>query len=338
MPELEADLDSLAAFTGFSGVIRVDRGGRVEAANAYGLAERAYEIPNTVETQFAIASGTKALTALVIVSMIEDGLLELFTPARSVLGRDLPLIADEVTIEHLLAHRSGIGDYLDEEAGPDLSEYLMPVPVQDLATTEQYLAVLDGQPTKFSAGERFAYSNSGYVVLALIAERVAGQSFHDLVDQRVCQPAGMNRTAFLRADELPGGAAFGYVEIDGRWRTNVFHLPVRGSGDGGAYSTAADITAFWRALFAGEIVPDRWLAEMFRPRSDVPSNSMRYGLGFWVHASTETVVLEGCDAGVSFRTEHDPAADVTWTVISNTSDGAWPIARHLIDRFDRKPN
>jgi CubicO group peptidase (beta-lactamase class C family) len=61
-----------------------------------------------------------------------------------VLGRDLPLIADDVTLEQLLSHRSGIGDYLDEDADHDLSDYLMPVPVHELGTTEQYLAVLDG--------------------------------------------------------------------------------------------------------------------------------------------------------------------------------------------------
>jgi CubicO group peptidase (beta-lactamase class C family) len=334
MPTLEGDLDSIAAKTGFSGVVRIDRGGLVEAAAAFGLAHRAYEIPNRVETQFAIASGAKGLTALLIVGMVEDGLLDLSAPVRSFLGRDLPLLADEVTVEQLLSHHSGIGDYLDEEAVPDLSAYLMRVPVQDLATTEQYLAVLDGQPQKFAAGERFAYSNSGYVVLALIAERVGGATFRHLVQERVCGRAGMNHTAFLRTDELPGSAAAGYVVVDGLWRTNVFHLPVRGSGDGGAYSTAADIAQFWRALFAGEIVSNKWLAEMLRPRSDVPSNSMRYGLGFWLHATDETVVLEGSDAGVSFRTEHNPRTDLTWTVISNTTDGAWPIARHLINHFN----
>jgi CubicO group peptidase (beta-lactamase class C family) len=333
MPTLEGDIDSIAAKTGFSGVVRIDRSGLVEAAKAFGLAHRAYEIPNRVETQFAIASGGKGLTALLIVGMVEDGLLDLSAPVRTFLGRDLPLVAD-VTVEQLLSHRSGIGDYLDEDAAPDLSAYLMRVPVQDLATTEQYLAVLDGQPQKFAAGERFAYSNSGYVVLALIAERVSGAPFHDLVQERVCRRAGMNHTAFLRTDELPGSAAAGYVVIDGRWRTNVFHLPVRGSGDGGVYSTAADIAQFWRALFAGEIVSNKWLTEMLRPRSNVPSNSMRYGLGFWLHATNETVVLEGSDAGVSFRTEHNPRAALTWTVISNTTDGAWPIARHLIDHFN----
>jgi CubicO group peptidase (beta-lactamase class C family) len=144
MPELKADLDTIAAATAFSGVVRVDHAGEVEAAKAYGLAHRPYEIPNTIETQFAIASGSKGLTALVIVSMVEDGQFELSTTARSVLDSDLPLIAEDVTIEHLLSHRSGIGDYLDEEADQDLSDYLMPVPVQELATTEQYLAVLDG--------------------------------------------------------------------------------------------------------------------------------------------------------------------------------------------------
>jgi CubicO group peptidase (beta-lactamase class C family) len=333
MSGLKNELDALAAETAFSGVVRVDSAEGTEVAKAYGLAHRGYEIPNQLDTQFGIASGAKGLTALAVVSLIEDGLLDLSTIARSLLGPDLPLIGEDVTVEHLLSHRSGIGDYLDEEADHDLNDYLMPVPVHELATTEQYLAVLDGHPPKFAPGERFAYSNSGYVVLALIAERASGVPFHDLVRRRVCGPAGMSDTAFLRSDELPGRAALGYLEIDGRWRTNVFHLPVRGSGDGGIYSTAADISALWRAFFAGEIVSADWVNEMVRPRSDVPSESRRYGLGFWLHASTDGVMLVGSDAGVSFRTVHDPGSGVTHTVISNTSRGAWPITRHLEGRL-----
>ena len=99
-----------------SGSTRADR---IELEKAYGLAHRGFEIPNEVDTRFAIASGTRSLTALAVVCLIEDGLLELSTAARSVLGQDLPLIDDGVTIEHLLSHRSGICDYLDEEAGLD---------------------------------------------------------------------------------------------------------------------------------------------------------------------------------------------------------------------------
>ena len=329
MPDFGRELNALASETGFSGVVRIDQGDRIELARAYGLAHRGFEIPNELDTRFAIASGAKGFTALAVVSLIGEGVLKLSTPARSMLGPDLSLIDDGVTVEHLLSHRSGIGDYLDEEAGTAVGDYVMPVPVHKLATTEDYLAVLDGHASKFVPGERFAYCNGGYVVLALIAERASGLPFHELVDQRVCRPAGMMDTGVLRSDELPARTAVGYLEVDGESRTNVFHLPVRGSGDGGIYSTVADISSLWQAFFAGRIVSKDWVAEMTRPRSDVPAQSKRYGLGFWLHRSTDAVILEGCDAGVSFRSVHDPRTRVTQTVISNTAEGAWPIARYL---------
>ncbi len=331
MTPAEETVERIALETGFSGVVRVDRGHTVEMARAFGLADRRHRVPNAVGTQFGLASGTKGLTAVTVVTLIEEGRLELKTTARSVLGDDLPLIDDRVTIEHLLAHRSGIGDYLDEEAGHSPTDYVLAVPPHELDATERYLRVLDGHPAKFSPGERFSYSNSGYVVLALIAERVSGVSFHDLVKQRVCEPAGMSATDFLRSDELAAGAAVGYLENEGL-RTNVLHLPVRGSGDGGIYSTAEDIRSFWKAFFGGGIVSSHWTEEMVRARSDVPAESRRYGLGFWLHGSRDDVVmLEGADAGVSFWSVHDRTRDLTYTVLSNTTRGAWPVARHLDD-------
>ncbi|MFL5687555.1 MAG: serine hydrolase domain-containing protein [Chloroflexota bacterium] len=322
---LEQALDALAEETSFSGVVRVD--GPEALAKAYGLADRAHEIPNETDMQFATASGTKALTALTVVSLVEAGLLELATPARAWLGDDLPLIGEDVTIEHLLAHTSGIGDYLDEETEIDIADYPMPVPVHELAATEEYVPALDGHPPKFEPGERFAYSNSGYVVLALVAERASGTPFHDLVRERVCGPAGMPDTAFLRSDALPGRAAIGYLEIDGEWRSNVFHLPVRGSGDGGIYTTAADIAAFWPAFLGGRIVSLDWVREMVRARTE------QYGLGFWLRPPTALVSFHGCDAGVSFRTVHDPDAGATHTVLSNTTDGAFPLSSLLDERL-----
>lgn len=284
MGSLHESLARVAAEHRYSGVVRVDRSGRTELAESFGFAERPFPIPNTLDTQFGVASACKGLTALTVVSLVDEGRLGLDKTARSILGEDLPEIGDAVTVEHLLAHRSGIGDYLDE-------------------------------------GE-------GFEVLALVVERLTGTSFHDLVKTRVCDPAGMHDTAFLRSDELPARAARGYLRADGL-RTNVLHLPVRGSGDGGLYSTVDDIHAFWPALFAGRIVPSSWVEEMLLPRSDVPEEARRYGLGFWRDQSTEAVLLEGYDAGVSFRSVHDPSTALTWTVVSNTSDGAWPVAQHL---------
>lgn len=332
MPNLESELDRLAAETNFSGVVRVDRDGQVGLAKPYGFAHRGYEIPNQVETRLAIASGAKGFTALTVVSLIEDGELDLATTARSVLGADLPLIDDAVTVEHLLAHRSGIGDYLDEDADPDLNDYLMPGSAHALAETEQFLGWLDGHPTKFKPNERFAYCNGGYVVLALIVERASGIPFHDLVAQKVCDQAGMKDTAFLRSDELPGRTALGYLDPIGA-RTNVFHLPVRGNGDGGIYSTVADMRSLWAAFISGRIVSEEWVQKMIRPRSEVEAG-WHYGLGFWLQPSTNAPTLEGSDTGVSFRSVHDPSRDLTHTVISNTTEGAWPLTKLLADSFN----
>jgi CubicO group peptidase (beta-lactamase class C family) len=334
MSGLEGSVDRIAAETGFSGVVRVDRGDDVQLVKAYGLAHRGFQIANTADTQFAIASGTKGLTALTLITLIEDGRLKLTTTARSILGKDLPLIPDEVTVEQLLAHRSGIGDYFDEEIDRPITDYVLPVSVQELDTTERYLKVIDGYSSKFPPGERFSYCNGGYVVLALIAERASGTPFHELVERRVCGSAGMPDTRFLRSDELPGSAALGYLEVD-ESRTNVFHLPVRGSGDGGIYSNAADISSLWTALFAGRIVSTEWVAEMVRPHSDVPSESARYGLGFWLHESRDMVELHGSDAGVSFRSVHDPVERLSYTVLSNTTVGARPLTEHLDDLLTR---
>ena len=170
-------------------------------------------------------------------------------------------------------------------------------------------------------------------MLALIAGRVSGVPFHELVLERVCKPAGMRDTAFLRSDELPGRTALGYLEVDGVWRSNVFHLPVRGSGDGGIYTTVADVRSLWTAFFGGRIVGAEWVAEMVRPRSEAPENRKRYGLGFWLHESNDTVSFEGMDTGASFSSMHHPVADLTHTVISNTADGAWPLERVLVERL-----
>ena len=261
-------------------------------------------------------------------SLVERGELGLDTTARSVLDGDLPLIDDRVTVEQLLAHRSGIGDYLDEDEMDDSNDYVLTCPSTELATTEQFLAVLDGYPMKHEPDERFAYCNGGYVVLALIAERASGVPFHDLVDQRVCRPAGMTDTSFLRSDELPGRAAVGYLDDDGL-RTNVLHLPVRGNGDGGIYTTAADVHALWDAVFAGRIVSPATVAEMMRPRSDVPELSMRCGLGFWLDDSTTTVSLHGGDAGVDSSPPTTRDRRFAVTVLCNQTRGAWPVSQRL---------
>ena len=165
------------------------------------------------------------------------------------------------------------------------------------------------------------------MVLALISERVSGRSYQDLVRDLVCSPSAMNDTEFLRSDALPGRAALGYVEVEGQWRTNVFHLPVVATGDGGMYTTSADMARFWAALMSGRIVTAETLADMCKPRSEPdPGESDCYGLGFWLKVDSPEITMSGGDAGVSFWSSHHPERGTTATVISTTMGGARPMA------------
>lgn len=317
----------------FTGVLTIDVGDLRTLERCAGFANRALGIANTPSTRIGAASGSKGFTALVIMRLVELGRIGLGDRVRPILGDALPLIDDAVTIEHLLTHTSGIGDYLDEDGGGEIDDYIFSLPLHVLAETEAFLPALDGFPQKFPPGERFAYCNGGYVVLALIAERVSGRDFHELVQTEVCDRAGLIGCAFLRSDDLPGDAALGYLDEDGN-RTNVLHLPVLGSGDGGMYFTADDLHRFWTALLDGRIVSADIVTEMTRPRFDVPSEHKRYGMGFWLGRRSSTLILEGYDAGASFRSTHVPQERTTVTVLGNSSEGAWPLIYALADAID----
>jgi CubicO group peptidase (beta-lactamase class C family) len=331
MDDLRDAVDDLARATGFAGIVGTATGAPTDFAAAYGLADRAAGVPFAVDTRCAIASGTKGFTALTVMRLVESGLLDLHTTARSVLGPDLPLVDDRVTVEHLLAHRSGIGDFLDEEQG-ETEDYVLTVPLHTLDHLEAWIPVLDGHPTVSAPDERFAYNNGGYVLLALIAERVSNVPFPALVDELVLMPAGITATGFPRSDTPESGLAVGYVDELAPDRTNVLHLPVVGGGDGGLATTLADVEQLWRAVFAGEICAEATVAAMTRSHSETDYEDRRYGLGFWLPA-TGGVMLEGCDVGISFRSTHYPAAGTTWTVMGNSTDGAFPIAKLLAQVF-----
>lgn len=325
-------LDAAAAKTRFAGVVAV-LGGEGDVVRPYGLANRSTGTPVTASTRFAIASGSKGMTALIVASLVDEGRLTFDSHARELLGDDLPLIDDDVTLRHLLTHTSGIGDYLDEEE-LDSADYVLSRPVQGYLTTSDFLPDLAGHPQAFPPGERFEYCSGGFLVLALIAERAAGVGYHDLVRTRVLEPAGMAESGFFRSDRLPHDTALGYLSEDDDAITNVFHLPILGNGDGGLYTTVTDIHLFWRALLAGAIVAPATVEDMITTRVEVPDGPSDYGLGFWLRPSADGDIdpqLVGEDAGVSFISRHDRSEGITRTVLSGTTEGAWPMWETLID-------
>ncbi len=189
---MDTDLDRLAVEHQFSGVVGIERDGELRT-RAYGLADRAHGVVNTAEHRFGVASGAKTLTAVGVLSVVADGLLDLDAPVRGMLGDELPLVDDRVTLRMLLNHRSGIGDYFDQDTNADKLGYSMRVPLHTLDGSDGYLAALDGYQQNFVPGTQFSYCNSGYVVLAVLLERATDMPYAEVIAERVTGPAGMMR-------------------------------------------------------------------------------------------------------------------------------------------------
>ncbi len=323
MSELADRLAAEVEQTAFSGVIRVRGSAAID--RCAGDADRANRRPNQLSTRFATASGTKGFTALTTMALVETGELSLDTTARSILGGDLANIDDRVTVEHLLGHRSGIGDYLDEDELDDIDAHVLGSrSMHEFASPEAFLDLLAAPPQREAPGSTFRYNNSGFVVLSLLIERTVG-SYVDAVRTHVFEAADMTETGFFRSDQLPADTALGYLE-DGR--TNIFHLPVIGAGDGGAYTTLDDLDRFWDALLEGSIVSPAAVEQMTSPVSTY-EDDVGYGLGFWVSTDGDHVWLEGMDAGVSLVSGFRRSNGLRYSVLSNTSSGVWPIARQI---------
>ncbi|MEL6983220.1 MAG: serine hydrolase domain-containing protein [Actinomycetota bacterium] len=312
---------------GRSGVVLVHHHDRAVLELATGLANRADQRPMTVDTRLGTASGTKGFTALAAVSMIEEGRFGFDSRLVELVG-DLPAVDPAVTVEHLLGHTSGVGDYLDEEVFDDPDDYVLDVPVHQLLGPEDFVPTLNQYPQVDPPGTRFAYNNGGYLWLALVIERLGDHDYHEEVRRRVFQPAAMAATEFLRSDLLPADAALGYLS-DGR--TNVLHLPVIGTGDGGAYTTGPDMLRFWDAFLAGRIVGPDLVERLTAITHHEPPES--YGLGFWI-GPDDNVFLEGMDAGVSLRSGVHRPSGLRYCLIANNSSDVWPLARIVQEHLD----
>jgi len=328
----EAALDRAIASGKFSGVVAVDTRNDTLFERTAGFANRAFKTRNSRTTRFGMAGGSMVFTSAAVLSLVDAGLITLTTRVRTIVEEDIPTLDPAITVEHLLSHSSGLSDYLDDLENWDPADYLLPAPAQVLAETVGYVPELNRRRQLFPPGTRFSYSDYGYIVLALVIERVTGRGFHEIVREKVFDPAGLARTNYLRSDALPANAAIGYLNDDGQ-RTNIFHLPVRGNGDGGCYTTVDDLRSFWRALLAGEIISTELVTQMIHPRWDVPEDGLRHGLGVWLHPTSITVIADGCDAGVAMRSIYCPRTGETATVLGNTSEGAKPVAEALLALF-----
>ncbi|MBE0600746.1 MAG: beta-lactamase family protein [Firmicutes bacterium] len=292
------------------------------------------QLPCTPDTAFGIASGTKLLTGIAVCKLIEAGKLHLDDSIWDILPYDLGQIDRRVTLRHLLTHTSGIGDYLDEDADDyDKASELLAAqyPLYLWETLSYYLPMITPLAKKFAPGERFGYSNAGFVLLGLAVEAAAKVAYQPYVTDEILTPLQLTHTGFYRMDSLPFNTALGYVENEaGGIRTNHFKLPVIGGADGGLYSCAKDMNTLWRALMGGHILSAPMLETVLTPHVK-QDDEHSYGLGIYrLDRNGQTAYyIVGADAGVSFISVYFPRRKHTATILNNTEYDIFSLSKLL---------
>lgn len=252
---LQADVASYLERNPYEGTVVVDRGGTILFSQGAG------------DQAFQIGSITKIFTAIAVLQLQERGQLSVADPLSRYL--DYPQ-GDRITLEHLLAHTSGIPDYFNEPASPtDLSEF-----ATKKHSIDEVIALFRDRPLHFPPGSDYRYSNSNYMLLGRVVEVVSGQSYEDFVTSTTLQPLGLNDTGVGRNPPglpvPPGKTAFSELPA-GVTIDLSFYGPA-----GGMVSTADDLVRFGRALLAGNVLREESLLDMVRPRRG------GYGLGWMV--------------------------------------------------------
>ncbi len=298
---------------GFSGVISVRQAGTRVFEGAYGCADIANKVPNTLATKFATASAGKVFVATAVLGLIETGRLGFDSRLGDIVRFDLRQIDPDITVRQLLNHTSGIPDYFDETVMQDYEALWRDFPNYRIRSSADLIPLFIDKPMMYPRGKKFQYNNTGYVVLGLILEELAGLPFDVYLRQTIFDPCGMDDTGYYELDRLPAGCALSYIfDADGRWRTNIYSVDAKGSGAGGAFTTAGDVETFWDALLGGRLIGPALVRQMTAPQV----KEGRYGYGLWL-LDGGIPSFQGCDPGVNFMTSYDPEKKRSVTILSN---------------------
>ena len=299
---LATHMDNLAVRGAFTGSVLVAREGQILLSQGYGFADHAQQIPNSAETRFRICSITKQFTAMAILMLQQRGALDVHDTVCSYLD-PCPSTWQAITIHHLLVHTSGIPDFVDL---PDYESF------KGLPTTPlELIARFRDLPLLFSPGDTWSYSNSGYIVLGYIIERVSGQTYADFIQDNIFTPLHMEDSGYDPAETT---IAIGYLD---RWDVAGYIDASVAYAAGALYSTVEDMYRWDQALYTEQLLPQDLLDDLFAPYADTPIGS--YGYGWFTSREYNQQVISHGGGGDGFITliKRFPRDQVTLILLSN---------------------
>ncbi|AWV99186.1 serine hydrolase domain-containing protein [Arcticibacterium luteifluviistationis] len=310
---------------GFStGNILVYKNGEIIYQNADGIRTIDTKEPLTLNSQFRLASVSKQFTGMAIMKLKEEGKIDYDQTVKSILPA-FPYA--HITVRHLLNHTSGLTDYeriLAENWKPE-------------DTTKTYIFGNDeiievfykaNPQLDFPSGERWEYSNTGYLFLASIVEKVSGKHFSNFLEETIFEPLAMNNTVLYKyqvdADQNMPNRVFGYEtalnQVD--LVPNDYNIVNDVRGDGGIYSTLADLYKWNQALVNNTIIQKSYLDEAWTPGVLNNGEPTKYGFGWFINSeSGDPKVVNHSGGWVGFRTflHNEVDANNGFVLLTNNS-------------------
>ena len=277
LEDLKTYLDNRVMADRFSGAVMVARGGTLIFARAYGLASKAFNVPNRVDTKFNLGSMNKMFTAVAVAQLAEQGKLSFDdTVGKHLTDYPNEDVANKVTIHHLLTHTSGMGDIFTEEYDKSSKARFRAV--------KDYFPLFVNEPLKFEPGKKWEYNNAGFMLLGAIIEKVSGQNYFDYVREHLYEPAGMTNTDCYEMDQDTPNLAIGYTRErpSHRWKTNLYLHLFKGGPAGGGFSTVEDLLKFDIALRNYKLLRPEYTDLVQVGKVRLPgSPTLKYAYGFY---------------------------------------------------------
>lgn len=315
--KLDELISKYAEYGQFNGSVLVAEKGEIIYKKGFGMANWEWEIPNQTNTKHRLASVSKQFTAMVIMQLIADGKLALDVPISTYLPDYPKGNGDIITLHHLLAHTSGIPNFTSFPTYRDMERD--PINPKGLVDLFADLAL------EFTPGEKFAYSNSGYALLGYIVEQTTGQSYEQVLQEKILSPLNMTNTGFDHPRKVLKNRASGYNQNgNGYEKASYIDMSVPFTA-GAMYSTVEDLFLWDQALYTEKLLPQKYLDMVFEKH--IPSGGSYYGYGWDINEiskgnSSERVATVGHGGGINgFNTliTRIPSDQSSIILLNNTS-------------------
>lgn len=249
--------------------IAIVKNGGIVKVNGYGLANVEWNAPATPETVYQSGSVGKQFTATLVIMLVEEGKMGLHDPISKYIS-EAPAIWKGITIRHLLTHTSGISSKFDEQ-----------IDLHRDYTENELTKLIAGNPLDFQPGEKYGYSNAGYVMLGIIIHKATNKFYGDLLDEKIFKPLGMSTTRIINERDIIPNRAAGYFLFSDQLKNQGWVSPsLNSTADGNLYLTVLDLAKWDAALYTEKLLKRSRLDEMWTPVKLADGRTESYGYGW----------------------------------------------------------